>query len=373
MKSGLRNRHSFTFSGVVFLFALGSHAGDIGMPVGIHEAARFTGAWQIDGRLDEPGWRDLTPQTRFYAFSTPGTGPSPAGTDLETVFFCGYTDDGILLGIECLEKSMDRLRDNIRGRDDGSLWTDDCVEIYIAPLPRRDLGFHKFIVNSSGTVCDAVNRAEGSVDTTWNDAGWQAGTSKKADRWQLEAFFPWSSVGMSRRPESGIALGLCRFSYTTGSFRGASWGPGMGFPFIDKAGMVFFDRGFISRIGASADELTHIHGPSWYAETDGGIVSYVDKQAAIRSLGKDVRDAWAETAFLLGLLPASAARDGLSKTLDGLRPAEPGLAPRLQANDYAGALHAASKKIQELEALRETIKFELVKGNPREASDKEKS
>ena len=93
-----------TVISVLFILTLNLLAGnEISMPTGAYEAFRFIGDFKIDGKLDEPGWNQLAGQKRFYAFSTPGRGPAPAGPPLKTTFYCGYTDDGLLLGIELVK------------------------------------------------------------------------------------------------------------------------------------------------------------------------------------------------------------------------------------------------------------------------------
>lgn len=348
------------------LAVLNSHANAndaiISMPTGAYEAYEFNGKFKIDGKLDEAGWKKLNENKRFYAFSTPGRGEAPQSPKIKTSFRCGFNKDGILLAITCFDKNMKTIREKIVTRDDGSLWTDDCVEIYIAPLPRKTLEFRKFIVNALGTRYDGVNPAGGAIDGTWNDNNWQVATAKLADRWVIELFFPWKTLGMKKAPDRGIALGLCRFAWGSGKFQGASWGPGMGFPFVERCGSVYFGRGFLSKIKEAAPELNHIYGPSWYIESNSGIIKYTDKKAAIDGEVLKFEKKKKDVEFLVGLLKNKKAANAFKEKLAKLA-IDPKSAGKFKKNnDYAGMRADAYAKMRKLNKIYNEIRIRLLMG-----------
>ena len=333
--------------------------GDASKPVGAYEALEFTGNFKIDGKLDEPGWRYLTPQKRFYAFGTSGRGPAPAVSPLKTAFYCGYTDDGLLLGIKCFDDNMSKLREHILSRDDGAMWRDDCVEIYFSSLPRRDLSFRKFIVNSLGTKYDGIAPSGGSLDDSWNDCEWQADTRKYADRWVLEMFFPWKSIGKKRRPQK-IALGLCRFAWSSGTFQGNSWGPGMGFPFIERAGTICFGRSFLTEIKKTAAEFNHIFGASWYVESDTGIIKYTDKKTAIDDACQLFLDEKNTTSFLISLLKEVKLKKSLQNKIAAITLNKKQIGLFIKQNDYGGAKFIISKRLKEIKKINYETQIQLL-------------
>ena len=338
------------------------HANDaiISMPTGAYEAYEFDGKFKIDGKLDESGWQKLNENKRFYAFSTPGRGEAPQAPKIKTSFRCGFNKDGILLAITCFEKSMKTIKEKIVTRDDGSLWTDDCVEIYIATLPRKNMEFRKFIVNALGIRYDGVNPADGAIDGTWNDNNWKVATAKFADRWVMEIFFPWKTLGIRKAPERGIALGLCRFAWGSGKFQGSSWGPGMGFPYVERCGSVYFGRGFLSKIKEAAPELNHIYGPSWYIESDSGIIKYTDKKAAIDGEVQKFAKKKIDVEFLVGLLKNSTKAVAFKEKLAKLA-IDPATVEKFKKNkDYAGMFADAYAKQRKLDDIKNEIRTHLL-------------
>ncbi len=327
------------------------------VPVAVYEAHRFEGEFTIDGRLEEPGWGAMTFERHFTAFGKAGSGPAPAPPPIVTAFACGFTDAGLLLGVRCLDDAMDRIRATITQADDGGLWTDDCVEVYFSPLPRRAIVFRKFIINALGTRFDGVQDANGTLDPTWNDSSWRSAVHRNQDRWTIELFFPWASLGFRSAP-AGVALGLCRFSWSDGRFRGASWGPGMGHPFIWRAGAVYLGRGFVDRIRTAATELNRLRGPFWRIETDRGVIEYRDKTAELAAARDEVRRKTADVGFLLELVRDSAFRASIRKNMAAL-PSLPA-APPANGAAYAGGFAAAHACLQQLEVLRDKVRIQLL-------------
>ncbi|NOY80888.1 MAG: hypothetical protein GXP31_07760 [Kiritimatiellaeota bacterium] len=348
-------------AGIMGLIASAGFGIPLSAPVGVYEAHRFEGRCTVDGKLDEPGWRTLTFDRRFAAFGRAGSGPAPAPPPIETAFACGFNDAGLFLGIRCSEPAMDRIRATITQADDGNLWTDDCVEIYFSSLPRRVIAFRKFIVNALGTRYDGIQNADGSLDPTWTDASWHSAVQRSSDGWTIEVFFAWGSLGFETRPE-GVALGLCRFSWSGGKFRGASWGPGMGYPFIWRAGAVYLGAGFVDRIRAAAAELNRLRGPFWRIETDTGIIEYRDKTAALRALWEDVRRKEADVQFLVSLVRDAAFRVGIEKQMAALPPlpSPPGPARAIDGVDSTGAFAAARARMAQFNALENQVRIRLL-------------
>jgi hypothetical protein len=166
----------------------------------------------IDGNLDKPFWR-----ARGYTFNPlrdiiTGEIPKHVGT---SVSFRWLADDSALVvGIECLEPKMDKLRESCKDRDSLSIFADDTVEIRLETAQ----GIRPFIaVNPAGTVWD-----ECVTDKLEDLPGFytvkQVAVKKYPDRWTAEVlidakpikgerpteYFPWG-VHINRQRLAGNA------------------------------------------------------------------------------------------------------------------------------------------------------------------------
>ncbi len=173
------------------------------VPVGrVATAYRLSAPPTIDGRLDPGEWdgagalRDFT-YAPFVVQGAPrdtpyGAAPAPVGQRA----FIGYDDTYLYVAFES------PLPDGIRPKaeamtDDGDVWADDAVEIFIKP----GLGpspYWVFIANSAGRKLDGQQR-----DTTWK-ADWTHAATIGDGRWTCEIRIPWAAVHI--RPSEGMNL-----------------------------------------------------------------------------------------------------------------------------------------------------------------------
>ena len=93
-------------------------------------AAVFTaGAAEItvDGKLEEPAWKQAEKHSGFSRIQITAGGKK---VKAQTEFSVLMEKDRIYFGIKCLEPKMSQMAD----RQAKALWTDDGVEIFLAPL-----------------------------------------------------------------------------------------------------------------------------------------------------------------------------------------------------------------------------------------------
>src|SRR5437660_8451936 len=126
----------------------------------------------LDGRLNEPGWRDA-PVLRLVEQS-----PKPgAATPYETEVRIIVSDDRIFFGFQCKDPHPDRLsihtmrRDETMGQD-GQTHTDDTVSIVLDTYADRSTGYC-FQMNAGRTHTDGLI-ANTETATRGRDAGWAA-------------------------------------------------------------------------------------------------------------------------------------------------------------------------------------------------------
>lgn len=164
----------------------------------------------IDGDLDKPFWR-----ARPYTFTplrdlTTGETPKHVGT---SVSFRWLDDDSALIvGIECQEPRMDRLRDGCKERDSMAIFNDDNVEIRLETAQ----GLRPFIViNPAATLYDeCVTQNVADLPHFYTVS--PVAVKKYADRWTVEVridakpisgarpteYFPWG-VQVNRQRMAG--------------------------------------------------------------------------------------------------------------------------------------------------------------------------
>ena len=107
---------------------------------------------QIDGDLDKPFWREQDPNRYdFHLLRDMMTGETPEHVETRVSFRWLDDNSALIVGIECMEPKMDRLRETCATPDSMSIFADDMVEIRLETAA----GIRPLIgVNSAGVVFD---------------------------------------------------------------------------------------------------------------------------------------------------------------------------------------------------------------------------
>ena len=140
----------------------------------------------VDGRLDEPAW-EAAADLGLVALGDQAV--------LVHTRVRGLWDDGQLyLGFDCEEPRTGDLNVSPRAHDDGAVWQDSSVEIFLDPEGRRQ-DYRQLIVNAAGSLSDARLVFEPrSQDWAWESAA-RVGTSVEAGRWVAELAIPAAALG----------------------------------------------------------------------------------------------------------------------------------------------------------------------------------
>lgn len=189
----------------------------------VWECRWATGPIVIDGRAEEPAWREAQP---IGPFRQPWAAaePQPAIT---------ATQARLLWDEQCLYFFAD-LEDHDLFADivehDGRTWLNDVFELFFWPDPQR-APYYEFQVNAAGTKLDiyfvrpGVPFEEARRDGTfaWQTAVVRRGTlDRRDDRdegWSVEGRIPWGDFARTGgRPSEGDTwrFALCRYDYTAG-------------------------------------------------------------------------------------------------------------------------------------------------------------
>lgn len=166
----------------------------------------------IDGRADEDAWKSATVVDWFVANN--GTFPKPPqrfGIDPmigDTTVRLLYDEKFLYLHFRCGEEHIGWLQKGQEKRD-GSVWKDDCVEVFLDPARSYKSAYH-LIVNPVPALYDAREKAGERGDRSWNLEGEKVASHVGDDFWAVEMAIPFASLGGAPRPGDVWALNLCR-------------------------------------------------------------------------------------------------------------------------------------------------------------------
>jgi Domain of unknown function (DUF5916) len=150
----------------------------------------------LDGKLDEPEWRDATVLRLVQQSPKPG-----AATPYQTEVRIIVSDDRIFFGFDCKDPQPDRLsihtmrRDETMGQD-GQTLTDDTVSIVLDTYGDRRTGYF-FQINAAGTRTDGLISNPESVSLDW-DGIWDARTARTKYGWSAEIVIPSRTLSFTR-------------------------------------------------------------------------------------------------------------------------------------------------------------------------------
>jgi hypothetical protein len=151
---------------------------------------------RMDGDLSDAAWKQARPIEAFKTFK--GETPQVATTGLMLT-----DDENLYLAFRCEEPLMQKLEATSFERD-GKLWTNDCIEIYIAPFA-DEADYFQIIVDANGQVFDALKR-DGTLDPVY-DLSVRAKTQKQANGWTMEAAIPLAELGLSNSRDALMNFG----------------------------------------------------------------------------------------------------------------------------------------------------------------------
>ncbi len=154
-------------------------------------------AIQVDGRADEPGWRDALTLPEFVAFR-PKPDEAPVG---QTVVRVIADDRGLWFHFRADDPEPDKIRAGLGRRD--TRHVDDFVGVYVDPAGTVQRSYN-FNCNVLGVQTDGTNAAGAPEDLSW-DARWFAAAQRTAAGYEVEIGVPWRAI---RHPRDNDKLGL---------------------------------------------------------------------------------------------------------------------------------------------------------------------
>ena len=160
----------------------------------------------VDGKLDDPAWKDLPWNGGFYAYG------GSAAAKYPTFFKAVYRKGRLYVAVKCMQDMTNPKASTIVR--DGKVWLDDAVEIFLDRPDAAENEYFQAVVNINGVVFDMFkNDAAENFEI-------ETGGQRAADHWTLEFSIPLDKIGMSPEQFSGLRFNLVR----------DTWGAGPGKP-----------------------------------------------------------------------------------------------------------------------------------------------
>jgi hypothetical protein len=139
----------------------------------------------IDGRLDEPAWRDA-PSVELAKTFIPDFGREPSE---RTVASMAYDAENLYFAFKCYDREPDKIKASVADRD--TIRSDDFICINLDSFNDRQ-SLYAFYVNPLGIQTDsrfASNTEDFSVDFVWSSAG-----RRDPDGYTVELAVPFKSI-----------------------------------------------------------------------------------------------------------------------------------------------------------------------------------
>ncbi len=149
----------------------------------------------IDGKLDEPVWRRAASFGPLVLIQI-GATPDHDATKAKLL----YDSERLYLGVTC--RAGPSPGGERGARDDGRVWRNDHLEIFVSPDPDSQDYYH-LVLDRAGTMFDA-RRASDDSETpgqAWN-GDWKAAVAETTGGWTAECAIPFAALGL-RAPEPG--------------------------------------------------------------------------------------------------------------------------------------------------------------------------
>ncbi|MBI3986202.1 MAG: DUF4838 domain-containing protein [Lentisphaerae bacterium] len=147
---------------------------------------------KVDGKLDEPVWGRASSNSFIQAMGVNRGKPAIFATFVQAV----WTPEGITFGFKMMEPHMDKLCTTHGGHDNGEMWWDDNVELFLDVTGKKEGEFHQFIVNPNCAYWDSKVK-----DASWECKGMKMAAFKGPDFWSLEVFLPYAGF-----PEAAVPM-----------------------------------------------------------------------------------------------------------------------------------------------------------------------
>lgn len=184
----------------------------------------------IDGKPDEVCWKNAG-LMKDFSLSNGGTPKA------QTRAWTCADKDNLYIAVECDEELMSLIPANVT-KNQGNVWNDDCVEIFIDPSNKAK-EWRQIVVNSLGVYYT------GSSNGNWKPK-LQTAAYRGSDKWSVEISIPLSILKFTG---NGFGLNICRERRPLEVFELSCWSPtGPIFASPERFGSALFGMSWIREV-----------------------------------------------------------------------------------------------------------------------------
>jgi len=143
----------------------------------------------IDGRLDDPAWRDAIPHCDYF-FQQEPLDRAPSSEKIKVLVL--QDEENLYFGIQCYDSEPEKVFASVKRRD-GSFLNDDALELLIDTF-RDERNCYAFGTNPFGVKVDAIISDEGNhINKSW-DCIWFCKALMHGEGWAVEMAIPFKSL-----------------------------------------------------------------------------------------------------------------------------------------------------------------------------------
>jgi hypothetical protein len=157
----------------------------------VFSAGHPAGPIQLDGRLDEPSWRDAKTVVELVQQSPKPEGATPYRTKVRVLVL----DNRLYFGFECADPHPEAIAVHTMQRD-GRTEGDDTVAVVLDTYGDQRTGYF-FRVNAAGARVDGLIAASEQPKLDW-DGIWDARTARTLEGWSAEIVVPANTLNFAR-------------------------------------------------------------------------------------------------------------------------------------------------------------------------------
>lgn len=138
----------------------------------------------IDGKVADAAWQDAAEYSGFIASDEM---PAMAQTSFKVV----HDGDAVYLAIECKDRKPMEIKMSARQKDEGSVFKDDCLAMFIQPDPKTST-YYQMAISANGVKFD--QRVKGGARDYEFAPPWEVKTTVTDDGWTAEIRLPAASL-----------------------------------------------------------------------------------------------------------------------------------------------------------------------------------
>jgi hypothetical protein len=184
----------------------------------------------IDGNLNDSAWKKASQSPPFLVSTVAGERMQPKE---KTESYLCYDDENLYIAFRCYDSQMDKLKATVK-EDNGPVWSDDCVEMFIDKNLNRRTYYH-FAINPLGT-----RYVQDKVDNLPFGRRWAVKTEIQKDSWTVEIAIPFSTLGIDSFTGQRWGINLGRENHKTNEYSCTSPVSHMNFHDVGNYGILYW-------------------------------------------------------------------------------------------------------------------------------------